>query len=377
MKRFILGPALATASIATVIACSHRTIEFERPSDDASAPPSFSSGDASTDDAENALISYCPSLKCTNDTTTCPGSLFPCDVDLMTDPQNCGACGWSCNGVSPCFNGKCSFTCPLGKLDCNGEIEDGCEVTFGTNDNCNACGDACTDPAKPCMKAAGGNGKFQCGCPAGQVLCGDGSCHAIDSDDKNCSACGQACDPNGPAGSPSISNGYYGCLSAECDQAKCNNGYSDCDDDPSTGCETQTNTAQNCGGCGITCDPGQICAKDPDSNQLKCRCSPGQTLCGDNCVDLVSDISNCGGCGISCVSTWVHGMGVCLYGSCALECTHGYDDCNHDPSDDCETNVRSDPNNCGGCGIHCSKDQACIGGRCAVEPCPDAGTGPQ
>jgi len=393
MKRFILvGPALGTAAIATVFACSHRTIEFERPSDDAPAAPSLSSGDASTADDESALISYCPSLKCTNNTTTCPGSQFPCDVDLMTDVQNCGACGVSCNygaqfGPSLCSNGHCVLTCQLGRADCNGDVEDGCEVTLGTDENCSTCGDACTDPGKPCVQLNYAAAEYQCGCPADTTPCSsDSTCRDLRSDDKNCSACGHACDPDGPAGAPPIRNGYYGCRSGQCGQAKCNDNYADCDKDPETGCETPTNTVQNCGGCGIACDPGQVCGQeDSGGGAWSCLCPSGKTLCGTKCVDPLSDQENCGGCGVDCrggqsdnpFAGW-HGLGMCLYGSCVVECQHGWVDCNHDPSDNCETNVQSDPNNCGGCGVHCLKDQACIGGRCAVEPCPDSGTtGPQ
>lgn len=35
----------------------------------------------------------------------------------------------------------------------------------------------------------------------------------------------------------------------------------DCDGRLSTGCETDTTTVTDCGGCGVTCDPGRRCVE--------------------------------------------------------------------------------------------------------------------
>ncbi len=368
---------------------STQQLGFELPSDGAPAPPSLSSGDASTADAENALISYCPSTTCTNNMATCPGSRFLCDKDLMNDVDNCGACGVTCNhgtvggieGQGRCLDGKCAYNCFAG-LDCNNDLEDGCEVEPGSNENCNGCGDVCPDPANaPCIRV--GSQKFQCGCSAGSTLCptlfGLG-CVDTDSDDSNCSACGHACDPNG-GGAPKVTNAGYGCKGGACGTTsaflKCTPNKADCNKDLvagalGDGCETDTTTAQNCGGCGIACAPGQSCDMLV-AGVYKCRCAPGETRCDADCVDLRSDKTNCGGCGIRCTSV-AHGIGACVYGSCAYECAYGWADCNGDLSDGCEANVLSDPTNCGGCGVQCADHQACIRGVCAVEPCPDTET---
>jgi hypothetical protein len=68
-------------------------------------------------------------------------------------------------------------------------------------------------------------------------------------------------------------------------------------------------------------------------------------------------------------------FGVCNYGTCSRHCIDGRADCNGNPSDDCETNIDNDPENCGGCGIVCDAvaGQACVGGRCVVEPCNSDG----
>jgi hypothetical protein len=40
----------------------------------------------------------------------------------------------------------------------------------------------------------------------------------------------------------------------------CDAGTADCDGRLSTGCETDVTTRTDCGGCGVTCGDGQICA---------------------------------------------------------------------------------------------------------------------
>src|SRR5690606_27178721 len=50
-----------------------------------------------------------------------------------------------------------------------------------------------------------------------------------------------------------------------------------------------------------------------------------------------------------------------------LVCADGRADCNGDPSDRCETDLRGDARHCGGCGIACEEDEVCSLGACAKE----------
>ena len=54
-----------------------------------------------------------------------------------------------------------------------------------------------------------------------------------------------------------------------------------------------------------------------------------------------------------------------MSGSCDYLCDAGYADC--DAAPDCETDTRSDPNNCGGCGVTC-------GGVCSAGMCVTSAT---
>ena len=126
-------------------------------------------------------------------------------------------------------------------------------------------------------------------------------------------------------------------------------------------------------------------------------CGAGLTLCGENCVNLNSDINNCGGCGYKCSSGYK-----CQSGGCNISCTCGEwaaQTCGGGgcPCTDmhwtrtcapsgCESeskcwwdstcgagltlcgencvNLNSDFYNCGSCGYKCSSGYKCQSGTC-------------
>jgi hypothetical protein len=64
---------------------------------------------------------------------------------------------------------------------------------------------------------------------------------------------------------------------------------------------------QNCGRCGVACDPGEGCV----AGQCRPPCPAGEEYCGGACTDTQSDALHCGDCGTAC------GMGdACVGGSC-------------------------------------------------------------
>ncbi|MDF2695579.1 MAG: Tryptophan synthase alpha chain [Labilithrix sp.] len=90
----------------------------------------------------------------------CPtGSLNTCE-DVLTDPLNCGGCGVICTSEDSAFarpvcrGGLCDIVCKTGHGDCNGFAGDGCEVDLETDPrNCGACGHACNaELGQPCVK---------------------------------------------------------------------------------------------------------------------------------------------------------------------------------------------------------------------------------
>jgi len=341
---------------------------------------------------EEHARSYCASDRCPTGHTTCPNSRFLCDVDLLSDPDNCGECGNACPASSAagggeaywCVAGRCELTCNAERaLDCDGVPDNGCEVDPLSNDNCGVCGNAC--PAdKPCLDR--GRFNFGCGCGPGEAICANPflpsllSCVPVDNDDFHCGACDNACPPDGDGIKVPPPNTYFGCAERKCGAIKCAGGWGDCDGIRDNGCETPVLTNDDCGACGNKCADGQRCALMLPQFIATCMCPEGQTFCGGgnlggveigNCFDLNGDDDNCGACGARCANPVANAVEACIYGKCERTCHEGWADCNGNRTDGCETHVAADPKNCGACGNACDgvAGQACVDGRCMVEPC--------
>jgi len=362
-------------------------IEIEQP------PEQFGTPDAGPDATPDPreLTAYCPSSQCPPGWTTCPDSRFPCDTNILADSRNCGGCGMACplgTGFEQftCNEGACKLECnaALRSKDCDGLVDNGCESSQLDPANCGACGVACA-VGESCRWQDDKLTEVGCGCPPGTVDCL--GCRDLRADDAHCAACNNACDPTGGPGAPQYSNMYYGCVSGQCGKPKCKPGFADCDGVLENGCETSIRTDDDCGYCGNTCGAGQKCAAD-GNGRLSCMCDPGLTFCqtGENqglpegyCVDVSSSPGNCGACGNRCSlgGGGYSQLAVCDFGKCTIGCRDGAADCNGSQADGCEIDTKSDPRNCGGCGITCdlTLGQACVVGKCVVEPCdqPDAG----
>lgn len=397
LRRFIKGVAFVCIPIAGFVACDSREILMGT----ALGPSAgLVSGDSGLDGGMETgveRIAYCPTNKCPPGWTTCSNSRFPCDVNLQTDVNNCGTCGATCPTFGSdnfsCVDGACVLQCAANALDCDGVIDNGCETRAYSDDHCGACGNKCTDPAKPCMyQGQFGQSQIACGCPPGLTPCGL-DCVDLTSTDAHCGACSKGCDPSG-AGAPASPNAYYGCRNRRCGAVKCRNGFSDCDGLPSNGCETSLVSDDNCGACGIACPAGQACRLNA-SNKPTCMCPSGLTycelgctngVCKGQCVDLKSDVDNCGACGANCpvyssilpvMSEVPFARSACDYSTCVSQCIEGRADCNRSLVDGCEVDIYSDPKNCGACGHVCDAvpGQACVAGQCTIEPCVESAGG--
>ncbi|AKV00693.1 hypothetical protein AKJ09_07356 [Labilithrix luteola] len=329
------------------------------------------------------LVSYCPSDRCPAGLTTCPGSHFPCDVDLRSDRGNCGACGFACPAPTlretyECIEGRCVVTCNIDNhtLNCDGVSDNGCEADAIHDDHCAACGIKCTDPGKPCLNRTR-FGDIGCGCLDGDLFCPGSFDPCIDAkfNDNNCGACDNACDPGG-GGAERYPNTYYGCSASQCGALKCTRHWGDCDSDMvKNGCEISLFSRDHCGACGNACPADQDCLPDV-YGEPKCMCPGNETYCAGECVDLATNRFNCGSCGYACrEGVSLYSSGICTFGTCSLRCVQGRADCNGNMEDDCETDTNSDPQNCGVCGKVCDAiaGQACVGGQCVVEPCAEDG----
>ena len=87
----------------------------------------------------------------------------------------------------------------------------------------------------------------------------------------------------------------------------------------------------------------------------------GEVMCMPPFED---DIDNCGAPENMCVVR-AHSVPDCEACACVNDCDLGWDDCDGDVQNGCETSTDADPLNCGGCGVDCA-GAACSAGRCAV-----------
>jgi len=85
-------------------------------------------------------------------------------------------------------------------------------------------------------------------------------------------------------------------------------------------------------------------------------CMPGQQSCTvsgmTQCIDVTSDKLNCGACGNVCAPV-ANAASICTSSTCTFICNVSFRDCNLNQLDGCETNIFTDANNCGGCGLVC------------------------
>ena len=155
--------------------------------------------------------------------------------------------------------------CEGGRKDCNGVLNDGCEIDIEIDaENCGACGKKCA-PGQRCQYGT-------CQCAPSESACvgdfGNEYCANLDSDRQKCGACGHQC-PFVERPAKSV------CRLGRC-ELECAAGYADCDGQTSNGCETLVAAdPRNCGGCGVQCDLsiGQPCVNSA-CNMAPCTEGP-------------------------------------------------------------------------------------------------------
>ncbi len=130
------------------------------------------------------------------------------------------------------------------------------------------------------------------------------------------------------------------------------------------GCvDTMTNTA-HCGMCDRACAATETCTAGA------CRplvtCATGEALCAGTCVTTATDAAHCGMCGRACAATERCEAGVC---TALRACPAGQTDC----AGAC-TDTNTSTAHCGGCGAACPAMNTCVMGVCVPPSCPSGQT---
>jgi hypothetical protein len=319
-------------------------------------------------DADCLLGTICESAVCVPSCVSdagCPSGFSCCAGECkspLSDPSQCGGCGKACVGAQSCINGHCGTgPCPQGFAECNANPDDGCETDVRSDPlNCGKCRLACASGF------CSGGTCTSVDCPTGLADCNQQEadrCETNLAGIENCGRCGKAC---------SSLNGDAACTGAGC-AISCSAGFGDCDEDVDTGCETDlTTTVLHCGQCGAACENEHGSVRCTEGSCAP-RCGQGFDDCdGDpnnGCeTDLTTSLSDCGGCGVSCEPA--HATGVCEEGACTPTCEDGFADCNGDAADGCEADL-SAPETCGACDNVCSakggKATCDASGKCGID----------
>lgn len=296
-----------------------------------------------------------------------------CERPTSRDVLNCGRCGHVCEpqegGTPWCDDGVCGETvCSEGLGDCNAEQGDDCEVDLTSDpDNCGSCGGLCV--------VANGVGRCEdgeCvidGCTAPFDDCTGGYADGCESNTEtslaHCGGCGDAC---------SVAHGEGRCDAGDCKIRSCSAPYDDCSGGVADGCETNLSTSQtNCGGCGSA---GVNCNTLYDNASATCtdqtceldECEPDFDNCdGDlsnGCErNLQTDEAACGSCDTVCAQA--HAQNDCNDGACNPICQSGWARCGSTPAASGCTTQLGTAQNCTGCGDACTGNTpVCTGSGC-------------
>ena len=309
---------------------------------------------------------------CGTDGTLCASGFCKdgvcCDSACTTQCHSC-ATGTCTDVISAEDNPECqgayicdaSGACKKKSGSCT--VPGDCASSFCKDGAC--CNEACTAPCHTCTT---GTCTDIIGADDNPECTGNNTCDGVGACKKDR---GQTC----AAGTE--------CASTYCKDTKC------CNTACTTACQTCNNATGTCTTVTSIEDAPECSATGMCNASGACKKYTGQGCTGDTqclsghccsgfCRDWTSDAANCGACGAACTNA--HGSGsICMSSACtAPTCTGGYDNCDGNNWNGCETSLYQ-INHCGGCSIICgttagyvyphTTSYTCPSGACLVNAC--------
>jgi alpha-tubulin suppressor-like RCC1 family protein len=357
--------------------------------------------------AQRPFLSVCYKVICAPGFADCNDNAADgCETNLGS-PQSCGACGVVCalaHATPSCEGGSCAIgSCDLGFADCNGNAADGCETELGTSTDCGACGAACDLPhasesctGGSCKLLACDAGAFDCdgnpqnGCEL--TPCANGS-HCATNGDCASQICvggfcaSAACNDHAKNGSesdvdcggscPPCGDGLLCVAGADCQSGVCLGG-SCLDTSCTDGVKNGSETGVDCGGSCAGCAEGEPCGAAGDCQSGVCLGGSCQSVsCFDGLKNGAETGVDCGGGCAPCLA----GSGCATNGDCASQVCLGLV-CQQPSCGDGVKNGGEGDVDCGGSCPPCSTNMTCAsnadcassvcaGGHCQPPTCSD------
>jgi hypothetical protein len=332
-----------------------------------------------------------------NDPFNCGGCNQPCNgaassccngtcTNTDVDPGNCGSCGNACstaNSTPSCSGHNCSWVCQSGFIHC-GTNNTGCESALSSTTTCGGCGNACDTTTSSSQMCDGTTCTYVCNSGRGDCIAMGANTDGCETDltttTSRCGSCTHDCN----AFEQHASGAF--CANSLCNYLSCATNFADCDTDRTNGCETNTaSDATHCGGCFTNCNTTEKNAIGIVCNGSACdyaACTGTFQDCNglrtDGCEsDSTSDVHNCSNCGTDCSTLVLNATGsACASSKCTYQsCNAGFQDCNGNLADGCESNSQTDAAHCGSCAISCvvnvqnASGVSCAGGACGFSMC--------